>query len=121
MRPLSPCAVRGCPQRAVRRGLCAQHADESDARYRATHPDMRPNSSARGYNAQWREMRKAFLSAHPMCNELGCHERATHVDHIVPKSQGGKDEPPNFQALCHRHHSIKTNQVDGGFGNPKVG
>jgi RNA-directed DNA polymerase len=43
-------------------------------------------------------------------------EDVLEVDHIIPKSQGGKDEYKNWQ-LLHRHcHDIKT-ASDGSLGN----
>lgn len=117
-RPLGPCAVRGCPKRSIERGLCAAHLAESRARYAAAHPDTRDSAAARGYDAQWRQTRKAFLRKHPTCSEPGCEQRATHVDHIKPKGQGGSDEWTNLQGLCHSHHSQKTARYDGAFGNP---
>mgnify|MGYP006423079813 FL=1 len=47
------------------------------------------------------------------CNHCGQHfhnEDQIEVDHVVPKSQGGKDTYNNLQAL-HRHcHDVKTRQ-----------
>lgn len=39
-----------------------------------------------------------------------CGERANHVDHVRPASQGGGDEPGNLRALCAWHHGQKTAQ-----------
>lgn len=118
-RPLGPCSVHGCPGRAVRRGRCETHAKEADARYRAQHPDTRPSAAARGYGAEWKEIRKAFLKMHPLCAN-GDGKQAKHVDHIKALAQGGGNDPSNLRALCHSCHSTKTNMVDGGFGNRKV-
>jgi len=44
----------------------------------------------------------------------GCYTKATDVDHIVPHRGDQRlfwDES-NWQALCHRHHSIKTRSED---------
>lgn len=114
-RPLGPCSVQGCPERAVRRGRCARHAAEAEARYRAEHPDERPNFRERGYSSKWDTLRKEFIRRHPRC--VLCGGRASHVDHIVPRRQGGTDDVANLQALCWSCHSRKTATVDGGFGN----
>jgi 5-methylcytosine-specific restriction enzyme A len=116
MRPLSPCSVRGCPQRAARRGLCEHHAAESDERYRAAHPDTRPAYYQRYNDPEWKQIRAAYIKAHPMCAE--CGEKGKHVDHIKPRSQGGTNDMGNLQTLCHSCHSRKTGQGDGAWGNP---
>jgi 5-methylcytosine-specific restriction endonuclease McrA len=37
-----------------------------------------------------------------------------HVDHIIPRSKGGKDEMDNYQTLCHKCNIGKSNksQID---------
>jgi len=95
------------------------HADEADVLYRQQHPDTRDSAAARGYDSKWRMTRSAFLKKHPTCSEPGCQAKATHVDHIKARAQGGSDEWSNLQGLCHSHHSSKTNAIDGGFGNPR--
>ena len=74
---------------------------------------MRGSADARGYNAQWRRARKAFLQRHPLCAEClkeGRTTPATVVDHIVPHRGDTKlfwDEG-NWQPLCETHHNKKT-------------
>ena len=46
--------------------------------------------------------------------------KSTDVDHIVPKSKGGADDPSNLQGACHPCHSHKTAKYDGGFGHGKA-
>ena len=73
------------------------------------------------YNtAAWQRLRKAKLSAHPMCEHHARQARvvpATNVDHVVPVKQGGEPFPPleGLQSLCHSCHSIKTNTQDHGL------
>ncbi len=100
----------------MRRGLCAQHADESDARYREALPDARPAYYQRYNDPEWKRIRAAYIKAHPLCAE--CGEKGKHVDHISSRAKGGTNEESNLQTLCHRCHSRKTGQMDGGFGNP---
>lgn len=71
------------------------------------------------YNtAEWRNLRARYLAAHPVCEVPGCGEKSSHVDHRLPiKAGGAKTDRRNLQALCHSHHSSKTAQGDGGFGN----
>lgn len=40
-----------------------------------------------------------------------------HLDHRIPRSLGGTDDPNNLQLLCASCHSAKTARQEGGFGN----
>ena len=74
---------------------------------------MRGGADARGYNAEWRRARKAFLQKHPLCVECGKAGKltpATVVDHIIPHRGDQRlfwDEH-NWQALCKSCHDQKT-------------
>jgi 5-methylcytosine-specific restriction protein A len=65
----------------------------------------------------WRDCRAAYLAEHPLCVEClkqKLYVQATVVDHIVERKQGGDDfDWSNLQAMCNRHHNIKTRR-DGG-------
>jgi hypothetical protein len=104
--------------------------------HRATPPALvahdpsgsRPSASARGYNRRWRRLRRLVLACKPLCADpFGFHaaegsvEVAIAVDHIVPKSCGGRDALDNLQGLCASCHSRKTAQTDGGFGREPAG
>ena len=41
--------------------------------------------------------------------------RALEVDHIVPRSMGGPDDPDNLQALCYRCNAMKRDRDDTDF------
>ena len=41
--------------------------------------------------------------------------RALEVDHIVPRSRGGTDNPDNLQALCYRCNAMKRDRDDTDF------
>lgn len=41
--------------------------------------------------------------------------RALEVDHIVPRSRGGKDDPDNLQALCYRCNAMKRDRDSTDF------
>jgi 5-methylcytosine-specific restriction enzyme A len=42
-----------------------------------------------------------------------CIGVATHADHIVPRSEGGSDDPSNLQAACVPCHSEKSSREGG--------
>jgi 5-methylcytosine-specific restriction endonuclease McrA len=48
---------------------------------------------------------------------------ATHVDHKIPKAQGGTDDENNLQAICVTCHKCKTeresNEGRGGNARPR--
>jgi diadenosine tetraphosphate (Ap4A) HIT family hydrolase len=48
------------------------------------------------------------------------HElKSLEVDHIIPKSLGGKDDISNYQALCYTCNAQKNNKDDTDFRNLK--
>ena len=108
--PDHPCAHPGCP-RLVPRGkkYCDDHI--------GAHPEEIRPAAERGYGSRWNKARKRFLEKNPLCVECmkqGRYVRATDVDHIVPHRGDPKlfwDEG-NWQALCHRCHSVKTRRED---------
>lgn len=56
-------------------------------------------------------IRERRLAQEPRCREClrqGRTTEATTIDHIIPLSQGGKDEDDNCQALCLGCHAAKT-------------
>lgn len=75
--------------------------------------------SSRG--AEWRRLRLQILKRdHRLCQI--CRERqATEVDHIVPKSKGGSDDPSNLQAACDPCNRAKSDKqiVRKTFRNPR--
>src|SRR4051812_2623427 len=46
-----------------------------------------------------------------VCQVPGCSRPAVHAHHIVPRSQGGTDDPANLVSLCASHH---LNGIHGG-------
>lgn len=84
---------------------------------------FRSSAQARGYDASWRKVRLAFLSAHPFCSHPGCGRPAVDVDHVerVRDNPKRRLDPTNLVGYCHSHHSAKTAAADGGFGNPASG
>ena len=46
---------------------------------------------------------------------ISSEKKALEVDHIKPRSKGGKDELINYQALCYTCNSQKSNKDDTNF------
>lgn len=75
------------------------------------------------YNTSaWQNLRRAKLSAQPVCEP--CERRgrtalADAVDHIIEINKGGPAFPPlaGLMSMCTSCHSIKTNAVKSGKGN----
>ena len=87
------------------------------------HRPRRRSASQRGYGAAWRRLREYILRRQPLCADpFGHHQAdgqvvaAVQVDHIVPRSAGGRDDTSNLQGLCETCHARKTVLCDGGFG-----
>lgn len=116
------CNYSGCNTLIdVGQRYCDKHKVESRQydKYRGT-------STERGYNGKWRKARNKFLKDNPLCIEClkdNTIEPATVVDHIKPHKgdMGLFWDKDNWQALCKKHHDIKTAKEDGGFGNRRGG
>ncbi|MGH6657600.1 MAG: HNH endonuclease signature motif containing protein [Actinocrinis sp.] len=104
---------RRCPNKAVIHGLCKDCHDEREREYDA----QRPNATARGYDARWRETRRAYLNGHPYCESDACKalpawkrpaaREVDHIDGLGPLGPRGHD-PDNLRALCKPCHSKRT-------------
>lgn len=88
----------------------------------------RANNPARALygTAQWQKLRKAKLTANPLCECDFCtaHKRvtpATVVDHKIPHKgdRGLFFDYSNLQSLGKNCHDSKTAREDGGFGRVK--
>ena len=112
MSPLHPCAVSGCPER-LPRGVsrCPVHAAQQERQRRADTPG-RLVPGVRGHlidfyqTPLWRALRDQVLQEEPLCRI--CRRVTEHVDHIVPRTQGGSDTRDNLAGMCARCHSAKT-------------
>ena len=84
---------------------------------------------------EWRKYSEKYRREHSECAACGDESDKTHLDHIIPVSQGGAMwDVRNFQTLCQKCHSIKTKReqhtslpyrlnIDGGkipFNNYKA-
>jgi len=115
--PLRPCAQPQCSA-LVPSGYCEAHKA-----IRKEQEKPRPTSTQRGYGSRWQKARAGYLRSHSLCVACTKEHRITSasvVDHI----QSHKGDmtlfwsPDNWQALCKRHHDVKTAKEDGGWGNP---
>jgi hypothetical protein len=64
---------------------------------------------------RWRDVRYAYLAAHPTCSVPGCSDPAVDVDHANTRRSGAGDYE-GLSSMCKSHHSAKTVALDGGFG-----
>lgn len=84
----------------------------------------RGSSTARGYDADWRRLRSAFLSKHPLClfcEGIGCITEASVVDHVISFTERPelRLEWSNLRSLCKQCHDRRTarEQAFGGKGS----
>jgi hypothetical protein len=70
--------------------------------------------------ARWRRVRRAYIAAHPICQDpSGCTAQATDVHHLDGQGLAGPRayDWDNLQALCHSHHSQRTAREQPGGWN----
>ena len=109
-RPKVPCRHPGC-------SALVEPGEKYCEEHKKLHPEEVRSAASRGYSSRWNKARRAFLAAHPLCEEClkeGRYTKATVVDHIIPHRGDPKlfwDES-NWQALCKRHHDEKTGRED---------
>jgi 5-methylcytosine-specific restriction protein A len=107
------CAEPGCPN--LTEGTRCENCRKAKRR---REDRKRPSAAKRGYDKQWSITRREYLKRYPWCEEAGCNETATDVDHIDglgPNGPQGHDWS-NLRSYCHRHHSQRTaKDQPGGF------
>lgn len=74
---------------------------------RAIVEDLRPRLRGRRGVAMRRRIQREQGSMCKGCGLLWV-QRVDHVDHKVPREQGGSDDPENLQLLCAECHEEKT-------------
>lgn len=100
--PVKLCSSAACPEPAIYRGRCAEHARQTNY---STHRNRALYNSKR-----WKLLRRSVLLAQPLC-ACGCGRLSEDVDHIVPIEQGGAEwDRTNLQGLAHSCHAKKTRQ-----------
>lgn len=104
--PPRPCTQPRCRSLAIEDGRCADHKREPWASNKGR------SRHERGYGNDWEKQRKAALERDTFlcqqCIRLGIVRRATQVDHIIPKSQGGSNSSGNLESICDSCHTSKT-------------
>ena len=118
-KPKHPCKFPVCAELVdYGQSRCPKH----EALLRTQYDDRRGTSTQRGYGVRWRQLRRWWLNAHPLCEECkkqGKLVTAEVVDHIVPHrgNYALLYDPANLQSLCTTCHNRKTAAEDGGLGN----
>lgn len=78
-----------------------------------------------GYGHAWDKLRLVILKRDKhlcqYCLAKGYPVPGNEVDHIVPKSKGGSDDPANLQVLCSPCHRDKTIRDKGYRVRPRIG
>lgn len=109
-KPKVPCKHPGCPE-------LVEPATKYCEKHESMHPEEVRSAASRGYGPAWRKASKAFLQAHPLCEECrkqGKFVKATVVDHIVPH-RGDEElfwDRSNWRPLCKWCHDRKTKKED---------
>src|SRR5262245_14628816 len=116
----SYCACHGCRQCGGRCPNLVQGGKCDDCRSQHPKPTRSEASKERKQSIydspRWQGIRRTVLAATPWCGWIvdastgrTCGALATDVDHIVAVADDGdRWSLDNLQALCRRHHSMKT-------------
>ena len=103
--PVAKCSEPLCPKDSWNRGRCSAHQFANDKA-------IKDSTAYRSVYAtkRWRNLRMQVIKEQRgKCATPGCVNLATDVDHVVGMRDGGAAyDRSNLQALCHRHHSMKT-------------
>jgi 5-methylcytosine-specific restriction protein A len=89
-------------------GYCEAHASLAIG----WNSPARGTAEQRGYGWEWRKLAKAVLKRDRyLCQCPDCNGRrlpAGEVDHRIPKSEGGSNDPSNLFAINTDCHKLKT-------------
>lgn len=72
---------------------------------------QRGTASQRGYDANWRKLRRMQLAIEPLCRDCKAEGRITtgaEVHHIRARRAGGENNFENLMTLCKTHRSQRT-------------
>ena len=78
---------------------------------------------------EWEALRRQVLKRdNYICNHCGVkclgkkrNKPSPHVDHTIPRKEGGKDTLDNLRLLCHSCHSKTTANARHGKDRPQIG
>ncbi|MCP1652694.1 HNH endonuclease [Pseudomonas nitroreducens] len=91
-----------------RNGFCEAHAHLASGWNKAE----RGTAEQRGYGSDWRKLSKAIQQRDRYlcqpCLKLRRVSPSVAADHVIPKAEGGTDDPDNLQAICAECHKAKT-------------
>ncbi len=74
------------------------------------HHSRGPQPTVNGSQAAWRKLRLAIISRDgPDC--VLCGRPGNSVDHIIPRNQGGTNDPSNLRVLCVRCNSSRPKTI----------
>ncbi len=102
--PKKPCSRPGCPK-LTDGTYCEEHGKQIMQQYEQY---VRDPLRSKRYGKRWRDIRKAYASAHPLCErcaKAGRYVKVDEVHHIVPLRDGGSNEPGNLMSLCRKCHA----------------
>ena len=78
------------------------------------------SARAKGGTRLWSKIRLRILIRDGYCCQYCGSEDATTVDHVLPISKGGTDDPDNLVAACTRCNYSKGNRMGQFFGTPRT-
>jgi hypothetical protein len=86
----------------------------------------RPKRRDKELNYKWSRFAESYLRKHPFCAECARHGRdvlASHLDHIIPRRDGGSLwSPANLQPLCNGCEPLKRHleRLAADSGNVQI-
>lgn len=118
-----PCGHPGCGELVSGARYCEKHLlPKSEGRRK--YDRFRGSAASRGYDRNWKAVRREFLEEHPLCEDCLDDERediargvtpqrvmaATEAHHVkkVAEHPELRLRTDNLRALCHDHHSRRT-------------
>ena len=116
----TPCRKPGCGKLAPGgKGYCEAHRND-----RWQQHQQGKTAAERGYGGKWQALRQVVIRRDKglcvMCRAGGIVRAGKDVDHVIPRAQGGTDDPDNLQLLCRDHHRSKTASESQAGGGAKV-